>query len=137
MAHALSIVGEAGLGGFEYNSATFALSGDLYRSRKGRWTLSEQPSFTPEEFREYISYAAIAGYLDAGEDTVKIASGFYSVEAIQVRLTLEGWDQIEMYDRPMLHRWASNIKENVPTVFLSVAAAVLSSWLVFKIGAPK
>ena len=129
MAQALSIIGEMGGGSFEYESAVNAIrAGHIYRSKKCRWTLNSSPKFSVEAFRLYMMYAARAGYIDAGKNTDRLSRGEYGVNTFYIHLTLEGWRQIELYDQPLLHRWAANLRDNIPTILISVVTALLVGW---------
>ena len=138
MAHALSIVGEKGGGSFEYESAINAIrAGHIYRSKKCRWTLSKSPEFSVDEFKDYMMYAARASYIDAGNNTAKLARGEYGSNTCYIHLTLEGWRQIELYDQPLLHRWGANLRDNIPTVVISVVTALFVGWAISIWGPPK
>lgn len=127
MAHALSIIGEAGPNGFEYRSAVTALHGS-YKSAKCRWTMASAPTFSPSQFRTHLAYAVKEGLVDAGQHNARVANGEYGLEAWLLALTLKGWEHVEKYDRPVLHRWASNVWENLPTVILSILSAILVAY---------
>ncbi|UWQ13999.1 hypothetical protein K3556_13890 [Aliiroseovarius sp. M344] len=137
LAQALSVVGEAGLDGMEYASAVNALMDGAYVSNKARWTLKSSPSFTSDEFRVLMAYAAREDLVEAGEDTARLAVGQYHSNTWTLNLTLKGFEYVQDYDTPVLHRWGTNIRENLPTVVLSVLAALAMSWAVYKFGAPQ
>ena len=124
MAHALSIVGEAGLEGFNYDSAVNSISRAYeYKSRKCRWMLANSPVFTPMEFLHFMAYAAKNGFVDAGKNQERLMRGELSEKTWLLTLTLLGWDHIEKYDRTLLGQWLENLKTNWPTVVVSVAGA--------------
>ncbi len=76
MAFALSIVADAGLEGFEYRSAPNSLIKNFcYKSEKRRWMLSASPSFSWNEFRHFMAYAAKEGMVEAGDATGRLARG--------------------------------------------------------------
>lgn len=136
LATALSIVEEHGFGGMEYASAVDAVLNIPYQSRKMRWTVRRSPHFTPDEFRNFMSYAARAKLVDAGKDTERLVVGQYHENSWVLRLTLKGYEFVEDHDRPILHRWASNIWSNFPTVVLSILGALAVSWALFYLGPP-
>lgn len=61
----------------------------------------------------------------------------YELDDEVIRLTREGWEYIDAHDRPLIHRWALNVTENLPTILMSVVIAVLTSWALYSFGAPK
>ncbi|HQU68457.1 MAG TPA: hypothetical protein PLI43_09685 [Albidovulum sp.] len=136
IAQALSVIAEAGLEGFEYDSAVNALGGESYASRRMRWSMVPNSKFAPSEFRELLAYAARARYIEAGDHTERVANGEYGIEAWTIRLTLDGWDQIELHDQTIIERWFRNIRDNLPALLVSAFVAVLSSWALYMWGAP-
>ena len=137
LAQSLSVIGEAGLEGFPYNSAVNAFVDDSYESGKGRWTIRPSPKFTSDEFRHLMSYAARAKLIEAGDDTQKVINSELGLDPWHLTLTLKGWEYIELHDQPIIHRWATNIRDNVPTVLISVVTSLLAGWAAFVWGAPK
>ena len=129
MAYALSIIGEAGSTGFEYNGAVHAIKDGGYRSIKRRWTLSPSPTFTWQEFKFHLTYAAKEGFIDAEKGINRIANGEFLSAPVSLHLTMKGWEYIEMYDAPLLQRWFRNVRENVPTVITSLILAILTAWV--------
>jgi hypothetical protein len=130
MAHALSIIGEAGSAGFDYDGAIHALTDGMYRSTKRRWMIAPSPSFTWQEFKQHLSYAAKEGLIDTDKGLNRIANGEFLSSPVSLHLTMRGWEHIEVYDAPLLERWYRNVRENVPVIIISV----LSAWLVSIVG---
>jgi len=138
MAQALSVVGEAGINGMEYNGLIEAWSNLENRrlSKKMRWSLSPAHSFSGREFETYMILAWRFGFVERSKyKEVEWKSGTnkssYQVDDEIVRLTRAGWEYIEENDLPMLHRWSRNITENLPTFIVSVIFAVFSGWVLF------
>ncbi len=134
MAHALSVLGEAGLGGYQYDSAIGMLTRKTYDSTKGRWMLASSPTFSSTEFQQYMSLAVANGFVDAGPNSEKVKRGELDGEDWLLRLTLEGWNYIEDYDRPVIESWFNNIRDNIPTIVVSSVLAVATAWLLLLLG---
>ena len=84
-----------------------------------------------------MAYAARAGYVDACPDQGRLANGELSEKEWHLMLTLEGWRHIERYDRPILHQWGANLRDNVPSIIVSIFAAVVIAWLLREFGFEK
>tara|TARA_R110002049_G_scaffold117332_5_gene270764 strand:+ start:292 stop:702 length:411 start_codon:yes stop_codon:yes gene_type:complete len=134
MALVLSIVAEAGFDGFSYNSGVNAEGGHPYWSRKARWTVKTAPRFSPKEFRHLLAYAARQGLVEAGDDTNRLGLGQLDAKPWTLRLTFEGYQFVQDHDQPLLHRWFQNIAENVPSIVISILAALISAYLLEKAG---
>lgn len=76
-----------------------------------------------------MALAARDGLVDAGSNTGRLANGEYGLETWQIFLTMKGWELLEKFDRPILHRWAANLWENLPTVVVSIMSAVAIAYL--------
>jgi len=140
MAQALSIVGEEGIHGFEYNPATELMTdGRLRQSRKGRWSILAARSFSSREFEEYMILAWRFGYVERSKFqeldwTAGRNKSSYDLEDEVIRLTQMGWEYIEAYDDPVLERWFRQIVENVPVVVTSVSASLLGAYVLTLFG---
>ncbi len=93
--------------------------------------------FSREEFRYIMAHAAIADLVDAGPNQEELARAHLSVTNWLIHLTLSGWEHVEQYDRTLLGQWFGNIKTNWPTILTSVAAALVSAWLLYYWGPPR
>ena len=134
MAQVLSIVGEGGVDGIEYNYPLDAISNERRASKRMRWSLMPAHQFTTSEFEVYLKLAWRFGLVERSKYSERdLASGkdksSYSPEDEIVRLTRAGWEFVDNNDRPILHRWAANIMENVPTIVTSVVGILLAQYL--------
>ncbi len=117
--------------------------GDMPNSRQSRrFRFSPLPAyqFSGKEFEDYMILAWRFGFLKRSTfQEVEWVAGAeklsYKLEDEIVCLTKEGWDFIEVYDRPFLHRAGSKLLEDWPTILFSVIAAVISSWVLYNWGA--
>ncbi|MFA8440985.1 hypothetical protein [Yoonia sp.] len=134
MAHALCIIGEAGLNGYKYDSAIGMLTRKMYDSKKGRWMIAKSPTFESTEFRHYLSLAVTNGFVDAGPDNKKVLRGELDGEEWLLELTLAGWNYIEDHDKPVIEGWFGHVKENLPSYVVAVTNALLIAWLTVSLG---
>lgn len=142
MAQALSIVGEGGVDGIEYNALIAMLIANrdsarskVFQSQKMRISLCSAHVFTPKDFEQYLILAWRFGLvIRSGYKEVEWVHGknksSYEVEDEIIRLTQAGWEFVDTNDQPLAHRWGANVVENVPTVLLSVFLA----WVLFRLG---
>jgi hypothetical protein len=144
MAQALSVIGNAGIHGMEYNGSLVSWGNKSYRfkSKRFRFSLFEAHSFSGDEFENYMILAWRMGLVERSrysENSAKhgVNKSAYPLDGEIIRLTPKGWDFTEKYDRPLLQRWGRNIADNVPTIFLSVASSLLAGWAIFLLGAPQ
>ncbi len=129
MAHALCVIGEAGLGGYKYDSAIGVLTRMTYDSKKGRWMISNSPTFSSDEFRRYMSLGVMNELVDAGPDNKKVLRDELDGEEWLLQLTLAGWNYIEDNDRTVIEGWFSHVRENLPSYVVAVTNTLLIIWL--------
>ena len=137
LAQALSIVGEQGIHGFEYNGllTSWLSEKNKKRSKRFRFALTPAHEFVGKEFEEYLILAWRFGYLERSKyNEVDWKAGLnkssYATEDEVVRLTEKGWEFVEAHADPVTHKWGKNIVENLPAVLFSVTSAIIISWLI-------
>jgi hypothetical protein len=140
MAQALSIVGEAGIHGLEYNAVVELLQdANTRQSSRGRITPIPAILFTNQEFEDHMILAWRFGYVERSKyreyeyGSEKIGPAYESDGEI-IRLTKTGWEFIEAYDNPLVERWLRQIVDNVPVILVSVLTTLLATWLIRTIG---
>ena len=128
----------------EYNGLleAWANEKDRRKSRRMRWTPVSAYVFSGKEFEEYMILAWRFGFVERSkykecELRHGVEKSAYELDDEVIRLTREGWEYIDTHDRPLIHRWALNVTENLPTILMSVVIAVLTSWALYSFGAPK
>ena len=143
MAQALSIIGEQGIHGMEYNGLIVSWGNETgrFKSKKLRWSMISAFDFSGRLFEEYMILAWRFGLVERTKYKELdwkhgLNKSAYEVEDEIVRLTREGWEFMERNDRPVLHRWAANVVDNLPTLLISAIAAVAVSWAAYTWGAP-
>lgn len=136
MAQVLSIIGEGGVNGIEYNGIIGKVleKGKTYQSKRFRFSLVSAKEFSQEEFENYLKLAWRFGFVhrsnySENENLAGLDKSSYKLEDEIVKLTREGWEYLDEHYQPLLHRWWSNILENIPTVILSVLSAICVSWI--------
>ncbi|EBA11995.1 hypothetical protein [Roseobacter sp. CCS2] len=108
-----------------YDSAVGMLTRKTYESKKKRWMIPNSPRFSSDEFRDYMALAVENGLVDAGRNNDALRRGELDGDEWLLKLTLAGWNYIEDFDQPVLERWFVNIRDNVPTIIVSVATALI------------
>ncbi|GAA6178141.1 hypothetical protein [Sulfitobacter pacificus] len=140
MAQALSIVGEAGIHGLEYNALIELLQvANTRQSLRGRITPFPAILFTNQEFEDHMILAWRFGYVERSKyREYEYGSGkigpAYETEGEIIRLTKAGWEFIEAYDDPIIERWLRQIADNIPVILVSVLTTLLATWLIRTIG---
>ncbi|MBU2961010.1 hypothetical protein KO516_09305 [Citreicella sp. C3M06] len=143
MAQALSVVGEAGVYGMKYNGGVANLLNlpSSKQSMRLRWSCVSAHKFSGREFEEYLILAWRFGYVERSKYKESDREGglrtpSYIAENEVVLLTEKGWEYVATYDVPLLHRWAENLSNNIPTIVSSVIVSLLLSWISYKFGPP-
>ncbi|TRD20722.1 hypothetical protein [Palleronia caenipelagi] len=140
MAQALSIVGEHGIHGFKYTPPASLMAGTSRKSRRIRWSFRSAHQFSAREFEDYMILAYRFGFIERSKySEYEWGSGLdmssYSIDPEIVRLTRSGWEYLETFGRPILHKWGHHVSQNIPTVLISALSALATSWVIFKFGA--
>ena len=131
MAQALSVVGEAGIHGMEYNAMSDMLINRPSRRQPIRFRVSPVAAhrFSAKEFEDYLILAWRFGLVERTnfkevEWLADKNKSSYQIEDEIVRLTREGWEYVEENDQPLLHRWGRQVAENVPAIFVGIVIAI-------------
>ena len=143
MAEALTIVGEAGIHGFEYNhllELMFEQPNDR-SSRRFRASILPALKLSPSEFEAYMILAWRFSFVERPQyHEVVWASGLnkssYNLDGEVIRLTRQGWEYLEENNRPLLHRWGAILLERIPHGLTSIVTAALTTWAILYWGAP-
>ncbi|WP_037316519.1 hypothetical protein [Ruegeria halocynthiae] len=143
MAQALSIVAEAGIHGKKHNGLieAWVKKGHVHQSKRGRISICSAHQFSGPEFEDYLILAWRSGLLERSkykevEWKTSINKSSYEVEDEDIRLTREGWEFVEKYDKTTIELWLETLTDRVPYVFLSVVSAALTTWAIMYWGAP-
>ncbi|MEX1234662.1 MAG: hypothetical protein WEB56_06710 [Roseovarius sp.] len=143
MAEALTIVGEAGIHGFEYNRLMeLMFEQSNYRSsRRFRVSGVSARKLSPEEFETYLILAWRFDLVERSNfrevDWVSgVNKSAYDIDGEVVRLTRQGWEYLEENNRPLLHQWGATLVDRVPHAVTSIATAALTTWAILYWGAP-
>lgn len=140
MAQALSIVGEAGIHGLEYNGLLELIqTSDTRQSSRARISALPSIAFSSQEFEDYMILAWRFGYVERSKfqevDWVSEPNkSSYELEDEVLRLTRSGWEYVEAHDVPIIERWFRQISNNVPVIVASVVATLLAAWIARMVG---
>ncbi|WP_217701832.1 hypothetical protein [Pseudooceanicola sp. HF7] len=125
------MIAAGGWEGVRHNHSVSVVSNERFETPRRSFSFVKPKAFSAIEFGDYVNLAKMDGLVEGDSEN---PPGAYSAEWETIRLTLKGWRFLEEQGGSFWNTAFRQVLQNIPTIIVSVAGALLARWLLKLVG---